>query len=144
MTSLRKPTEPVQKENMAQETVEPTPSEAASYEPQELPMITVTEHSGMDNGFEGVLAHDISEIVDGNPWNENTKLSTLPVYKNSLDYYHYYLVKNADHNAMKSFLLTRCPARNILQKQSLFTGQETTKNTICHTTVSLSNCLIQT
>lgn len=110
----QKPTDPIQKETVLQESAdsnqgEPDLSEPTTpdqgEEPQELPMIAVTEYSGLDGSFEGLMAYDISEIVNGNPWNESIKFSTLPVYKNQLEYDRS-LVKNIDLEKMKSFLLS--------------------------------------
>ena len=47
-----------------------------------LPMLTITPETGT-MGFEACMAHDISELDDGNPWTTNTKLDTMPVYKNT-------------------------------------------------------------
>ena len=46
-----------------------------------LPMLTITSVTdGM--GFEACLAYNISELDNGNPWTVDTRLKTLPVYKN--------------------------------------------------------------
>lgn len=46
-----------------------------------LPMLTAHfESDGM--GFEGLMFYDIAEIGNGNPWTEEAKLITLPVYRN--------------------------------------------------------------
>lgn len=48
-----------------------------------LPQLTYyTESEGM--GFEALMAYNVDELTDGNPWNESTKLKTLPVFKNTL------------------------------------------------------------
>ena len=47
----------------------------------ELKTITVSELNAAQ-GYEGYLCYEISELENGNPWTENMKLSTLPVYKN--------------------------------------------------------------
>lgn len=50
-----------------------------------LSMLTITSNNeGM--GFEGYLAYDIDELENGNPWNEDLEITTLPVYEN-LSYY---------------------------------------------------------
>lgn len=52
-----------------------------------LPTLTIpseTETGGM--GFEACMAHEISELDDGNPWSADTRLKTLPVYKNNTVY----------------------------------------------------------
>lgn len=70
----------------------------------ELPMLTITENDvGM--GFEGYMAHDISELVSGNPWDEAAKISTLPVYENMIKYD---IIQNAsghDLEKMREYLM---------------------------------------
>lgn len=69
-----------------------------------LPMLTVSEdESGF--GYEGYMAYDISELVSGNPWSEDLKLSTLPVYKNHLTYKGDGIISGADFEKMQEFLL---------------------------------------
>lgn len=46
-----------------------------------LPMLTVTNALSDGEGFGGFLAFDVSELVNGNPWDEETSPATLPVYK---------------------------------------------------------------
>lgn len=41
------------------------------------------EGTGGAFGFEGYMAYDISELDNGNPYNENMNISTLPVYRNN-------------------------------------------------------------
>lgn len=50
-----------------------------------LPMLTISSETG-GMGFEACMAHDISELANGNPWTAETKLSTMPVYKNNAAY----------------------------------------------------------
>lgn len=49
----------------------------------ELPLLKIVETED-GYGFEGITAYDISELQTGNPWTENAKLKTLPVYKNTI------------------------------------------------------------
>lgn len=51
----------------------------------DLPLLTIQYDAGMGMGFEGYLAHDVSELVSANPWKESMKIDTLPVYKNTLE-----------------------------------------------------------
>ena len=53
-----------------------------SIEARNLPMLTISSESG-GMGFEACLAYDISELANGNPWTVNSKLNTMPVYKNT-------------------------------------------------------------
>ncbi|MCI9363186.1 MAG: hypothetical protein HFG17_02915 [Oscillospiraceae bacterium] len=71
----------------------------------DLPMLTITGNGSAAMGFEGYHAYDISELVNENPWNENLKLSALPVYENPLSYDENFIVSGADFDAMKAFLL---------------------------------------
>ena len=51
----------------------------------DLPQISVGNNEAASYGFEGYLAHDVSELVNANPWNEQIELTTLPVYKNTVE-----------------------------------------------------------
>lgn len=46
----------------------------------DLPTLEIGAHDG-GYGYEGHLAHDISELVNANPWNENISLAALPVFR---------------------------------------------------------------
>ncbi|MBQ7875188.1 MAG: hypothetical protein IJ306_08555 [Oscillospiraceae bacterium] len=48
-----------------------------------LPKLVFEQSGATAYGFEGYLAYDISELENGNPWNENMALKTLPVYRNN-------------------------------------------------------------
>ena len=50
---------------------------------EKLPLLDATVQFG-NLGFEGYMAHDISELVNANPWYEGCEITTLPVYKNAL------------------------------------------------------------
>lgn len=53
----------------------------------DLPVLDLTPREGASAwGFEGYMAYDISELASANPWTEGTKLKTLPVYRNPVDY----------------------------------------------------------
>lgn len=64
----------------------PTTGEAAAQLPSAAlstrKKITIPDLVSEGMGFEGYLYHDISELVNGNPWSESMTLETLPVYKN--------------------------------------------------------------
>ena len=61
---------------------------------EKLPMLQISEGSE-GSGFEGYMVKDISELADGNPWNEDTEISELPVFENP----HYY---EEDYHLTKS------------------------------------------
>ena len=42
----------------------------------DLPQISVGNNEAASYGFEGYLAHDVSELVNANPWNEQIELTT--------------------------------------------------------------------
>ena len=49
--------------------------------------------------------HDISELVNTNPWDEALGISSLPVYENVLSYDENYIVQGGDFHKMREFLL---------------------------------------
>lgn len=77
----------------------------ATEELPSLPILSVTADSNQAMGFEGYMAYDISELVNANPWNADTELSTLPVYRNRLSYDENLIVHGADFQAMEALLL---------------------------------------
>lgn len=71
---------------------------------EDLPLLPITTMEGETNGYEGYVAYDISELVNGNPWTEDLALSTLPVYENPLSYDDFFLASGADFDKMRGFL----------------------------------------
>ncbi|MCL2167251.1 MAG: hypothetical protein FWH49_08195, partial [Clostridiales bacterium] len=51
-----------------------------------LPKLTINAESGLEMGFEGYMAFDISELSNGNPWNASEVIKTLPVFQNPVSY----------------------------------------------------------
>ena len=75
-------------------------------EQRQLPMLSVAEiGQGEAAGYEGVRVHDISELVNANPWNEELGISALPVYENVLSYDEGTIVQGGDFDKMREFLL---------------------------------------
>ncbi len=71
---------------------------------RELPIL---DNGGIeigDMGFEGYMAQDISEIVNGNPWKETMELSALPVYRNPVTYDDYRVASGDDFGKMRELL----------------------------------------
>lgn len=69
-----------------------------------LPMLTLnTEFSGA-MGYEGYMAHDITDLTNENPWNEDIKLSHLPVIKNKLTYNEMQKAEAPDYNLMEKLV----------------------------------------
>lgn len=73
----------------------------------DLPMLSVSgfKNSNAAMGYEGYLAYDIADLVNANPWDEETVLTTLPVYQNPLTYDEHYISSGADFDAMRSLAL---------------------------------------
>ena len=72
----------------------------------ELPSITIQNDGAGGFGYEGYMALDISELGGANPWTENAKLKTLPVYRNPITYDEQHIASGADLDKMKALLLT--------------------------------------
>lgn len=71
-----------------------------------LPMLSVAETGqGEAEGYEGFQVHDISELVNANPWKEEMEIPALPVYENVLSYDENYIPQGGDFNKMREFLL---------------------------------------
>ncbi len=70
------------------------------------PLLSVDEEFYGSMGFEGYMAYDVSELVNGNPWNEEAELSVLPVFKNTLSHdEHGYIFYHVDIEGMRELLL---------------------------------------
>ena len=74
-------------------------------ETENLPMLTIAENTSEGMGFEGYIAFDISGLVNANPWNEDAKILTLPVFQNPVVYEDFCVVSGADFEKMEEFLL---------------------------------------
>ena len=48
-----------------------------------LPLLVYEAVDAVSYGFEGYMAYDVSELENGNPWNENMVFETLPVFRNN-------------------------------------------------------------
>lgn len=81
-----------------------TSQNTASTKP-DLPKLTISDNKSGGMGFEGYMAHNISELVNANPWREDIKLATLPVYKRAVDVDSYFVVTGADWDKMQEFIL---------------------------------------
>lgn len=73
--------------------------------PSDLPLLSISEETGVGMGYEGYLAYDISELVSGNPWSEAMELSTLPVYQNRLTFDDNFIATGADFDKMQEIIL---------------------------------------
>lgn len=72
----------------------------------DLPLLTLPESLSGGMGFEGLMAYDISELVNGNPWTEEMNLTTLPVFRNPIAYETpFHMPVGIDQNAMRTMLL---------------------------------------
>ena len=81
--------------------LEPSPEAELPY----LPVLTVSDISAGGMGFEGLMAFDISELTNANPWTEDITLTTLPVYRNQQDYEENYYPVDVDWEQMNELLL---------------------------------------
>lgn len=71
----------------------------------DLPMLSISENTSAGMGYEGYMAYDISELINANPWDEDSEISTLPVYQNSLTYDANFIASGADFDKMQEFIL---------------------------------------
>lgn len=55
-------------------------------------------------GFEGLMAYDISELMDESPWNKDINIDTLPVFKNVYEAEGSGIIKNPDIEKMCAML----------------------------------------
>lgn len=69
-----------------------------------LPKISLDTDVSGAMGFEGYIAWDISDLINANPWSEDSKLTYLPVIKNQLVYDKMQQVENADLSHMERLL----------------------------------------
>lgn len=68
-----------------------------------LPLLSVDFDYG-SMGFEGYCAYNVDELVNENPWNKDSKITHLPVFKNALTYNELQRVDSPDLEAMKVLL----------------------------------------
>lgn len=72
----------------------------------DLPLLILPDTLGGGMGFEGLMAYDISELVNNNPWTEEMNLTTLPVYRNPITYETpFHMPVGTDLEAMRALLL---------------------------------------
>lgn len=80
------------------------PGELEPDDPEELPMLDAGWTLHEVTGYEGLMAHDISELTCENPWREDMELAALPVYRNAITYDEYYHPSGGDFEAMRERL----------------------------------------
>ena len=85
-----------------------------------LPILTISQNVG-DNGFEAYMAHDISELVNSNPWYDGCEVTTLPVYKNTLDINKWGEITKFDSDKMNSFILDIAKRYGLKQDEFVIT-----------------------
>lgn len=101
---LSQPAMPVPPAESSVPSTEPDVFPDADPTAPELPLLSLSENTG-GMGYEGYQAYDISELVSANPWDESTKLSTLPVYQNALSFDQNFIATGADSAKMEALLL---------------------------------------
>ena len=102
----------------------------------DLPTLEISAPDG-GYGYEGYLAHDISEIVNANPWNENISLAALPVFR----------VKNdTSENKLKELITATAEKLNLKGFNSftndggaVFSDSESIKITATDTDIAVSD-----
>ena len=92
---------------LPQSALQTTPSTTvAPARNPDLPLLTLPETLSGGMGFEGLMAYDISELVNGNPWTEEMNLTALPVYRNPITYETpFHMPAGIDQDAMRTMLL---------------------------------------
>lgn len=89
----------------------------------DLPLLTISEEAeGM--GYEGYFAYDISELVNANPWNEETVIDTLPVFQNPLTYDKNDVASGGDEGKMRELLLDTAKSLGLNTDQPEVDGSE--------------------
>ncbi|MGO1469236.1 MAG: hypothetical protein ACTHW2_04360, partial [Tissierella sp.] len=86
-------------------------------ENKELAKISMGSFNTQGAGFEALMAYNIVEIINANPWNENLQISTLPVFKNKLGYSQQGIPTNIDIEAMRKRLDKTIRLLNINPKE---------------------------
>ena len=61
----------------------PEPNEGETEYGGTLPILEYIQNDIIAYGFEGYMAYNVSELDNGNPWNEDMVFETLPVYCNN-------------------------------------------------------------
>ncbi len=69
-----------------------------------LPMLSINTGFSEGMGYEGYMAHDITDLINANPWNEDMKLTHLPVIKNKLTFKEMQKAENPDYDLMERLL----------------------------------------
>lgn len=69
-----------------------------------LPMLSINTGFSEGMGYEGYMAHDITDLINANPWNEDMKLTHLPVIENKLTFKEMQKAENPDYDLIKRLL----------------------------------------
>lgn len=86
------------------------PSEYIAVEPtdstSELAKLDIDTGSFYETamGFEGLMAYDVSELMDESPWNKDISIDTLPVFENVYDAEGSGIITNPDLTEMTAVL----------------------------------------
>ena len=70
----------------------------------DLPLLSISENTLAAMGYEGYMAYDISDLINANPWREDSGISALPVYQNPLTYDASFIASGADLDKMQEFI----------------------------------------
>lgn len=72
---------------------------------KQLPILEVPLGVEEGLGFEGCFAYSISDLTDGNPWNDKMSIASLPVYKNPLANEETRYITNENRKKLTAYLL---------------------------------------
>lgn len=87
----------------------------ALQQPKSLPKISLDDHPAGSFGYPAFEYFSPSDIVDGNPWEETSALTSLPVFQNTLSHDDKYKVSGYSLHHMKDELYAVAERLNINQ-----------------------------
>lgn len=87
----------------------------ALQQPKSLPKISLDDHPSGSFGYPAFEYFSPSDIVDGNPWEETSALTSLPVFQNTLSHDDKYKVSGYSLHHMKDELYAVAERLNINQ-----------------------------
>lgn len=97
---------------------------------EDLPKVSIGNFQSQGAGFEALMAYSIDDLINENPWDEKSNISTLPVFKNKLEYSEEGILENIDLQAMRKRLneiinLLGLKAKDLKSSNSSIGGEET-------------------
>lgn len=92
-----------------------TNKKPALQQPKSLPKISLDDHPAGSFGYPAFEYFSPSDIVDGNPWEETSALTSLPVFQNTISHDDKYKVSGYSLHHMKDELYAVAERLNINQ-----------------------------